>query len=449
MTVEPQIQYVTTSDGVSIAYFDVGRGAPLVWLPNIPWSDVRSEFSSPTYNDFYPRLASEHRLIRYDVRGAGLSQRGVVDFSLAALQLDLNAVINRLAVDRVSLYAEFNSSPVALAYAAAYPRRVDRMILWGGFARGSDFWALPRLKAVQSLFEQDWDLYTETIANVIFGFASGEPARWYAAYMRDCVNQDEAGAHFAAGLRMDVTHLLPSISTPTLLLQPSDAAMAPMAWGRELGASIPGAQLKVLKTSVLWSDEIGEWIIASIRDFLAVMPQVSRGQTSDGRFQTILFTDIVGSTPLMHALGDAAWRKMLSEHERLIREILARHGGAEIKTIGDSFMASFDSASRTVECAIELQRAFAARNAHEPETSLHVRIGVNAGEPVADSDDLFGTAVTLASRIMGQAQGGEILVSDVVRQLVASRNFVFADRGKTLLKGFEDAVRLYEVSWQE
>ncbi|MDP9237484.1 MAG: adenylate/guanylate cyclase domain-containing protein [Chloroflexota bacterium] len=445
---EPQIQYVTTSDGVSIAYYDVGRGAPLVALPYIPWSDVRSEFVAMNFK-FHPRLAAEHRLIHYDLRGAGLSQRGVMDFSLAALQLDLDAVINRLDVDRVSLYAEANGAIVALAYAAAHPTRVDRIILWGGFARASDFWGLPRSKAVQSLFEQDWELYTETVAQLIFGFASGEPAQEYAAYMRNCVNEEEAGAHFAAGLRWDVTHLLPSISTPTLLLQPSDAAMAPMAWGRELASSIPRAQLKVLKTGVFWSDEIEEWIIASIRDFLAVMPQAWRAQAAEERFQTVLFTDIVGSTPLMHALGDAAWRRMLSEHERLTREILARHGGAEIKTIGDSFMASFGSASRTVECAIELQRAFAARNAHEPESSLHVRIGVNAGEPVADSDDLFGTAVTLASRIMGQAQGGEILVSDVVRQLVAGRNFVFADRGKTLLKGFEDAVRLYELSWRE
>jgi class 3 adenylate cyclase/pimeloyl-ACP methyl ester carboxylesterase len=445
---EPQIQYVQTSDGVSIAYYDVGRGAPLVALPYVPWSDVRSEFSSPAYN-FHPRLASEHRLIRYDVRGAGLSQRGVTDFSLAALQLDLDAVINRLGVDRVSLYAEANASMVALAYAAANPTRVDRMILWGGVARASDFWASPRLKAVQSLFEQDWELYTETLAQVIFGFASGEPAQWFAAYMRDCVNQEEAGAHVAAGLSWDVTHLLPSISAPTLLLQPSDAPMAPMAWGRELASSIPGAQLKVLKTSVYWSDEIEDWLIASIRDFLAVIPQVSRGQTTEGRFQTILFTDIVGSTPMMHALGDARWRELLSGHERITREILTRHAGAEIKTIGDSFMVSFGSASRAVECAIDLQRAFASRDAVEPETAVHVRIGVNAGEPIADSDDLFGTAVTLASRIMGQAQGGEILVSDVVRQLVAGRNFVFADRGETMLKGFEDAVRLYELSWRD
>ncbi|HEY8767739.1 MAG TPA: adenylate/guanylate cyclase domain-containing protein [Dehalococcoidia bacterium] len=448
MTVEPQIQYVKTSDGVSIAYYDIGRGAPLVALPYIPWSDVRSEFVAMNFK-FHPRLAAEHRLIHYDVRGAGLSQRGVADFSPAGLQLDLDAVINAVGLDQVSLYAELNVARLALAYAAAHPERVDRIILWAGFARGSDFWALPRLKAVQSLYEQDWELYTETFSQVIFGLASGEPAREYASFMRNCVNEEEAGAHFAADLHTDVTPLLPSISSPTLLLQPSDAAIAPMAWGRELASSIPRAQLKVLKTSVAWSEEIEEWIIASIRDFLAVTPQVSRGQTTDGRFQTILFTDIVGSTPLMHAFGDAAWRRMLSEHERLTREILARHGGAEIKTIGDSFMASFDSASRTVECAIELQRAFAARNAHEPETSLHVRIGVNAGEPVADSDDLFGTAVTLASRIMGQAQGGEILVSDVVRQLVAGRNFVFADRGQTLLKGFEDAVRLYEVSWRE
>jgi pimeloyl-ACP methyl ester carboxylesterase len=326
---EPQIQYATTSDGVGIACYDVGRGAPLVALPYIPWSDVRSEFSSPMYS-FHPRLASEHRLIRYDVRGAGLSQRGVGDFSLAALQLDLDAVIKRLDVDRVSLYAESNSSMVALAYAAANPERVDRMILWGGVARASDFWELPRLKAVQSLFEQDWELYTETLAQVIFGFASGEPAQWFAAYMRDCVNQEEAGAHVAAGRSWDVSHLLPGITTPTLLLQPSDAPIAPMAWGRELASSIPRAQLKVLKTSVFWSDEIEEWIIASIRDFLAVTPPVSRGPAAEGRFQTILFTDIVGSTPLMHALGDARWRELLSEHERITREILARHAGAAI-----------------------------------------------------------------------------------------------------------------------
>ncbi len=443
---EPQIQYVQTSDGISIAYFDVGSGAPLVALPHIPFSDIRSEFR--LYN-FGPRLASEHRLIQYDLRGAGLSQRGVMDFSLAALQFDLDAVINRLDVDRVSLYAETNACTVALAYAAAHPERLDRLILWGGFARASDFWGLPRLKAVQSLLEQDWELYTETLAQVIFGFAGGEPAQRYAAYMRDCVNQDEAAAHVAAGLTWDVTDLLRNISTPTLLLQPSDAPMAPMAWGRELASSIPGAQLKVLKTSVFWSDEIEDWLIASIGDFLGVIPQEPRVQAAEGRFQTILFTDIVGSTPIMHALGDARWRELLSGHERITREILTRHAGAEIKTIGDSFMVSFSSASRAVECAIDLQRAFEARDADEPETAVRVRIGVNAGEPIADGDDLFGTAVTLASRIMGQAQGGEILASDVVRQLVAGRNFVFADRGETRLKGFEDAVRLYELSWRQ
>ena len=444
---EPEIQYVQTSDGVSIAYYDVGRGTPLVALPYVPWSDVRSEFSSPTYS-FHPRLAAEHRLIRYDVRGAGLSQRGLADFSLEALQLDLDAVIKRTGVDRVSLYAEANASMVALAYASANPERVDRMILWGGVARASEFWASPRLKAVQSLFEQDWELYTESLAQVVFGFAGGEPARWFAAYMRDCVNQEEAGAHVAAGRGWDVSALLPSIVAPTLLLQPSDAPMAPMAWGRELASSIPRAQLKVFKSSVSWSDEIEEWIIASIRDFLGVTPPISTSEPSEARFQTILFTDIVGSTPLMHALGDARWRELLSEHERVTREILARHAGAEIKTIGDSFMVSFGSASRAVECAVDLQRAFAAR-ADEPQATVQVRIGVNAGEPVADGDDLFGTAVTLASRIMGQANGGEILVSDVVRQLVAGRNFVFADRGQTLLKGFEDAVKIYELSWRE
>ena len=451
---EPQIRYTKTSDGVSIAYYDIGQGTPLVVLPTIPWSDVRAEFVTMGYK-LHPKLAAGHRLIRYDVRGTGLSQRGVGDFSLAGLQLDLDAVINAVGLDRVSLYAEGNVARIALAYAASQPERVDKIVLWAASARASDFWELPRLKAVQSLFAHaDWELYTETLARVIFGLNIGEPAQEYAAYMRSCVNEDEAGAHFAADRFADVTALLPSVFSPTLLLHPSDASLAPMSWARELASSIPHAQLKVLKTAVAWSDEIEDWIFQSVTDFLAVAPDVPSVQAPDARFQTILFTDIVGSTPLMHALGDARWRELLSEHERVTRDILARHGGAEIKTIGDSFMVSFGSASRAVECAIDLQRAFAASDAVGAQPAapavdvITIRIGVNAGEPVADSDDLFGTAVTLASRVMGQAQGGEILVSDVVRQLVAGRNFVFADRGKTLLKGFEDSVRLFELSWR-
>ncbi len=163
---------------------------------------------------------------------------------------------------------------------------------------------------------------------------------------------------------------------------------------------------------------------------------------------TILFTDVEGSTALTQRLGDARARELLRQYERIVREALKSHGGAEVKTMGDGFMASFSSATKALESAIAMQRAFAARNESAAEP-IRVRVGLNAGEPIAEDDDLFGTAVILAARIAAKAEGGEILTSDTVRGLVAGKRFLFADRGDTALRGFEDPVRLYEVSWRE
>ena len=165
-----------------------------------------------------------------------------------------------------------------------------------------------------------------------------------------------------------------------------------------------------------------------------------------GSLVTILFTDIEGSTALTQELGDAGARELFREHERITREALAAHGGSEVKTMGDGFMISFGSAVGALDCAIAIQRALA-------EGEVKVRIGLNAGEPIAEEEpdgrgDLFGTSVILAARIAAQAKGGEILASNVVRELVAGRGFLFSDQGERVLRGFEDPVRVYEVSWQ-
>ncbi|MFB3092903.1 MAG: adenylate/guanylate cyclase domain-containing protein, partial [Dehalococcoidia bacterium] len=162
---------------------------------------------------------------------------------------------------------------------------------------------------------------------------------------------------------------------------------------------------------------------------------------------TILFTDVEGSTALTQRLGDAKARELLREHERMVREALKAHGGSEVKTMGDGFMASFSSATKALDCAIAVQRAFAAHDKSAEEPIL-VRIGLNAGEPIAEDDDLFGTAVNEATRITATAKGGEILVSNVVRELAKGKDFLFADRGEASLKGFDEPVRLYEVRWR-
>jgi class 3 adenylate cyclase len=157
---------------------------------------------------------------------------------------------------------------------------------------------------------------------------------------------------------------------------------------------------------------------------------------------------MVGHTEMMRRLGDAKGREVLREHERITREKLRAHGGTEIKTDGDSFMVSFGSVTSAMDCAIALQRAFAAHTESMPEP-LHVRVGLNAGEPIAEDGDLFGSSVILASRICAHANAGEILIPEPLRHLLAGKSYVYADRGDTILRGFEDPVRLYEVRWSE
>jgi class 3 adenylate cyclase len=155
---------------------------------------------------------------------------------------------------------------------------------------------------------------------------------------------------------------------------------------------------------------------------------------------------------MMSRLGDDAGRDILREHERITREVLAAHGGTEVKTMGDGFMASFGSVTKSVECAIALQKAFALWNSDVGATGrspLQVRVGINASEPIEEDGDLFGATVILASRIAAKAEGGEILVADTVRGLCSGKGFLFGDRGEFVAKGFDEAVRVYDVRWRE
>jgi class 3 adenylate cyclase len=183
----------------------------------------------------------------------------------------------------------------------------------------------------------------------------------------------------------------------------------------------------------------------SIDEFLGEGEEAAAGPAPSALF-TILFTDMEGSTALTQRLGDAKAQELLRTHNRIVRDALKAHSGSEIKHTGDGIMASFASASRALECAIAMQRAFAEHN-ETAEEPIRVRIGLNAGEPVAEEEDLFGTAVQLAARICAHAEPGEILAPIVVRELAAGKGFLLSDRGDVALRGFEDPVRLYEVRW--
>jgi class 3 adenylate cyclase len=190
-------------------------------------------------------------------------------------------------------------------------------------------------------------------------------------------------------------------------------------------------------------------VVNAIFDFMGL----GEAPTGSGRVTTVLFTDLVGHTEMMQRLGDDKGRDVLREHERITRELLKEYGGAEVKTMGDGFMASFGSVTRAMDCAIALQRAFAAwgqegaggRAGGHAGPPLQVRVGMNAGEPIEEDGDLFGSTVILAA----QAGAGEILIPEPLRHLLSGKSYVYADRGEVLPKGFDEAVRLYEVRWQE
>ena len=188
-----------------------------------------------------------------------------------------------------------------------------------------------------------------------------------------------------------------------------------------------------------------------MREFLrpaAAQAAQPAGPAARSGMLTIMFTDIESSTALTGRLGDAGAQEVLRRHNEIIRTALREHAGSEIKHTGDGIMASFPTASAALACASDVQRAFEAHNEREPDARVRVRIGLNAGEPVSEDDDLFGTSVQLAARVCARAEPGQILVANVVRELAAGKGFLFADQGDVVLRGFEDPVRLYEVAWR-
>ncbi|MGB6837453.1 MAG: alpha/beta fold hydrolase [Dehalococcoidia bacterium] len=443
---EPRIQYAKTADGVSIVFYAMGEGMPLVSMPNPPFSHIQMEWQDPNWRGFYEALAARRKLINYDNRGSGLSAREVSDYSLDAHLLDLDAVTNRLNLQSFALHGYAHSAPIAMAYAARHPDRLSHLVIQSGHARASDYWSAPQIETLLALLDRDWNMFTEATAQVYFGWGTGEPARWFAQWLRECVTHEGAKAAIRELQGFDVASVLPQIRAQTLVLHQRQDPLSSADISREIASAIPDARLLVLEGPKLGGEEE---VSRAIDEFLGEGEEARPGAEPPeaGAFRTVLFTDVEGSTSLTQRLGDAGARDVLRTHERIVRDALRSHGGSEVKTMGDGFMASFSSATRALECTIAMQRAFAEHN-EEAAEPIRVRVGLNAGEPIAEEEDLFGTAVIVAARIAAKAEGGEVLASDVVRQLVAGKGFLFSDRGDVALRGFEDPVRLYEVRWR-
>jgi class 3 adenylate cyclase len=392
-------------------------------------------------------------LVRYDARGFALSDRGELDFSCEALASDIEAVLEAVHAERAALLANSIMAAPAIQYAATHPGRVGALLLLDGLARGSDL--APGWNAVVELARADWEFAKQTLARAVnFPAVSGREK--YQDVLEAATTQAAFLRFFEAVKGWDMTHLLERIDVPTLVTHTGpDLPHVPLEACRRVATSIPNAEFASIP---------GHRMVRFAADFLqrhfpAEATAPDEPQSDAGAFRTVLFTDIVGHTEMMQRLGDERGRAVLREHERITREVLRAHGGTEVKTMGDGFMASFGSVTKAMDCAIALQRAFAVwNNEHRAgdaasdgteAPSLHVRVGLNAGEPIEEEGDLFGATVILASRICGKAGAGEILIPEPLRHLLAGKSYTYADRGEAALKGFADTVRLYEVRWRE
>ena len=444
---EQRIRFCTAADGVRIAHATIGDGPPLVYACGWP-QHLELEWQTPFARAFLEDLSRGFTLIRYDMRGGGLSDRDAADFSLESLVGDLEAVVDHLNLERFPLLSlGLLAGPIAISYAAKHQERVSHMVLCSAFVRGGGITTPDRQRALIDF-------------TAAFGFPIGDfgddPVLTREEEMA-VRRQGKAAASAETQAELlrtlfsaDVEDTAERVSAPVLVMHARRDPLIPFELGREVAARLRHATFLPYEASGAGVWHHADPIILEIRRFLGVETTgvVDQRPTAVHAVHTILFTDVEGSTALTHKLGDASAREVMREHERMVRTALAAYGGSEVKTTGDGFMASFTSASQALKCAVAMQRAFAEHNetADEP---IRLRMGLNAGEPIAEEADLFGTAVNLAARIAAQAQGGEIMASDVVRQLVAGKGFLFADRGEAALRGFEDPVRLYEVRWGE
>ena len=415
----------------------------MVMTPLLGYESFGHEEISPGYRRFSSLLAERCRLVQYDTRGVGLSGASDVVESVDDMVDDLRAVIEAVSDGPVSLFGRAVGSALAMALAARHPALVDRLAIYAPMLQTSTLMSADELESMATVARANWSVGARFLADFSSRPEFGDTAVANAAWYERSVDGDTFAQLVTVAAQADVTDECEHIRAPTALYQPSDDARWLPDNAGSVASLIDGASLQLLPGG-LHSFGLGDPVplISAVSEFFGL--EARHGASPSGSIHAVLFSDIVGHTDVMARLGDDRGRAVIREHDEITRSVLRAHGGREIKTLGDGFMASFSSARRSVEAAIDLQQRLAQRDG-EP---IEVRIGIDAGEPIEEDGDLFGAAVIRASRISALASGGEVLVGDTVRSLCSGKDLRFADRGETTLKGFDETTRLAAVVWE-
>lgn len=438
---EPETHYAD-SDGVSIAYQVYGDGpVDFVLVPGFV-SHVELLTEDPTTARFFRRLTTFSRLLVFDKRGQGLSDRPGRPPTLEESMDDLRAVIQAAGFERPAILGISEGGPMSTLYAATYPDEISALVLFGTFARMVETDGFPhgisdeQLDKWGSVVRRDWGSPVALDIWAPSRVGDGEFERWWARLLRQGTSPAGAIALMDLYREMDVRSILPAVDVPTLVLHRTGDRMISVDQGRYLAESIPGARLVELpgEDHLPFAGDL-DAVLGEVEEFLVGGREATE---SERALATILFTDIVGSTEKAAELGDLGWRQLLERHDAAVRHQLSLHRGREVKTMGDGFLATFDGPARAIRCASALRDEVAG-------LGIEVRAGIHTGEVELIGDDVGGMAVNIGARIGALADPGEVLVSSTVRELVVGSGLEFEERGIEKLKGAPGEWRLFAI----
>lgn len=437
----PEIRY-TRSDDVALAYQVTGDGPiDLVFVPG--WiSNIEVAWELPEFDRFLGRLASFARLIWFDKRGTGLSDRVTGPVTLEARSDDIRAVMDAAGSDRAAVVGWYEGGAIAANFAATYPGRVRALIIGSFTARAAhdagEPWGIDpvMMAAITERAEDAWG--TAAIAALVSPSTAGDPRflAFWRRYERASASPSAAATMIRWNLTIDVRATLPAISSPTLVIHRKNIRLVPAAAVRYVAAQIPGSRYLELDGQDMFPF-VGdsEAVLDAIQEFVTGTAPPAE---ADRLLATLLFTDIAGSTSTISKIGDRAWDDLLRTHRQAVRRSLARFGGREIDTAGDGFFAVFDGPARALRCAADIRDA-------ATQIGLAVRLGLHTGEVRLHGQEVTGMAVHVAARVAALAEPAQILVTSTVKDLVLGSGIEFAEQQIAKLKGVPGSWQLHAL----
>ena len=434
----PSTRYAKSGD-IHVAYQVFGEGdIDLVFVPGFI-SNVENYWEEPSFARWLRKLTTFARVITFDKRGTGLSDRVEVLPTMDERMDDVRAVMDAAGSQRAAVFGLSEGGSLATLFAAHYPERCRALVLFGAFARFSSWFpTAEKLDAFYNYVEKDWG----TGSNI----AAWAPAKkddpafreWWARRERVSASPAAVVALMRMNSMIDISGILPCVRVPTLVIHRTQDPVVNVEGGRQLATSIPNARLLELPgiNHLPYLGDDVDQIFNEVTEFLTGAKPAAGGERI---LATVLLTDIVDSTKQAEAIGDRRWRELLDSHNSVFRRELARFRGTEVKTLGDGFLATFDGPGRAIHCSLALIAALRS-------LGIEIRAGLHTGEVDVSENDVRGIAVHVAARVAALAQPSECLVTRTVKDLVAGAEIRFTERGKHDLKGLAEAIDLFAAA---